>query len=200
MKLRFFSLGVGVVGILVAAGATPATRGSLIETPTDWRTHASTRLGLSLRYPPFMIPHEKPDTHLDGYIPQSAPDVQIHFPVSFDDTHITAADVVIEIGTDLTCLSTFGDSDMQRLAGRNFRHSVNEDGASGNLIRWEEFCGMYRGKIFVIKTVVQTYKFEAEDSTEFISAAERRQREAEMLLLEVVRTLVLNDPAPGAVK
>jgi hypothetical protein len=201
MWLQFLRLIVGGTVMVVAASPTPtATSGSSGVVPTDWRTYENRSLGIALRYPTPMVSHERPDTHLEGYIPQPAPDVQISLPVSFDETHISAADVVVETGTHLQCLSNFGDSDTQILAGRTFRHSVNSDGASGNVIRWEEFCGTYRSKVFVIKTVMQTYKFESEDTPEFIETVERHQREVESLLLRVLRTLALTDLMPGAAK
>lgn len=164
--------------------------------PSDWRTYESQVLGISIRHPPLMSVHTGEGAAFQGFIIWPRPDLRIALPASsFEGTHVIDAAVVIYAPLDESCPPLLPDKiETQALAGRPFYHWTWGDGAGGHTISADFFCAMYRDKPLAIAAVMQNYRFDGDETKDFVKRAEARRQAIAALLMQVLKTLILMDP------
>lgn len=163
--------------------------------PSGWRTYKSQVLGISIRHPPLMSVHSGDGTAFQGFIIWPRPNLRIALPTSsFEGTHVIDAAVVIYAPSDEGCPPLLPDQiETQALSGRPFYHWTWGEGAGGHTISAEFFCVMYRDKPFAIAAVMQNYRFDGDETKDFVKRAEARRQAIAALLMQVLKTLILTD-------
>jgi hypothetical protein len=169
--------------------------------PSDWHTYENRTLGITLRHPPSMTVHTGEDAAFQGFIPwKPRPDLRMALPESaFEGTLVSEAVVVIYAPWSGKCPPyTSVKPDTQILSNQPFYHWTSGEGAGGHTISAEDFCTMYRGEPFTISAVIQTYRDDENKTEGFVKRAEAGQRDITALLMRVLKTLILTDPASSA--
>ncbi len=147
-----------------------------------------------------MSVHTGEDAAFQGFIPWGPrPDLRLALPASsFEGTHVSEAVVVIYAPLGGDCPPYLPDKpETQVVASRPFYHWKDGEGAGGHSISADFFCTTFRDKPFAIAAVIQTYRFDEDETEHFVKRAKARGQEIAALLMHVLKTLVLMDAIPA---
>ena len=190
-------ISVALIGLAAcSAGISKATE----PVPSDWRTYENQVLGISLRHPPSMSVHTGEDAAYQGFIPWGPrPDPRLALPVSsFEGTHVSEAVVAVYAPFGGDCPPYLPDKpETQIVAGRPFYHWKAGEGAGGHTLSADFFCAVFRDKPFAIAAVIQTYRYDGDETKDFVTRALARRQEIAALLMKVLKTLVLMNSIPA---